>query len=200
MNVRILSSVVPVVIFLALTRTMEPWIAILGGFMATAIVTYANRQDRLIGLLTVYGFVIVGICAVIGIAVNNEKAYLASGPIADFLFVPLYLGSVIVGRPIIGGITRELFPVLTHHIPHDASLWAWLTVGWTAYNISQGIFRFWLLDRLSVGEYIIWSRLLNWPLSMAMIGITAYFVLREARRHGHSLASIWNTWRGEPAS
>lgn len=200
MNLRILSSTIPVAIFFALTRVSEPWVAILAGFVATAIVTYANRQDRLIGLLTVYGFVIVGVCAVIGIASNNEKTYLASGPIADFLFVPLYIGSVFVGRPIIGGITRELFPVLTHRIPHDAGLWAWLTVVWALFNMSQGVFRFWLLSRLSVGEYIVWSRLLNWPLSMTMIGITAYFVLREARRHGHSFGSMWSTWRGEPVS
>jgi hypothetical protein len=194
MNFRILASAIPVAIFFALTRIAPPWVAIIVGFVATAVVTYANRKDRLIGLLAVYGFVIVAVCAVAGIVGNNEKAYLASGPISDFLFFPLYLGSVILRRPLVGGVARELVPAATLRIPADAFVFMWLSVLWAFYNLSQGFFRFWLLSELSVGEYIILSRLLNWPMSMVMLAITAVFIYREARRHGFDLRE----WLREP--
>lgn len=194
MNFRILASVLPVTIFFGLTRVAAPWVAILAGFAATAIVTYANRRDRLIGLLAVYGFVIVAICAVVGIVGNNEKAYLISGPVSDFLFFPLYLGSVVLRRPLVGGVARELVPVATLRIPADAFVFMWLSVLWAFYNLSQGFFRLWLLSELSVGEYIILSRLLNWPFTLVMLTITSVAIYREARAHGFRLRD----WLEEP--
>jgi len=197
MNLRILSSGIPVVVFFGMTRVAEPWTAVLAGFVVTAIVTYVNRRDRLIGLLAVYGFVILAVCAIIGIVSNDEKTFLASGPIGDFLFVPLYLGSILVGRPIIGGIVRELFPVVALHVPEKAPMWAWLTLAWALSNLGQGFLRLWLLSNMSVGEYLVWSRLLAWPMSAAMIALTTYVVLAEARKHGSSFEAMWETWRGE---
>src|SRR5690606_22127869 len=115
------------------------------------------------------------------------KTFLASGPISDFLFVPLYLGSILVGRPIIGGIVRELVPVVRDHVPEKAPIWAWLTLAWAVCNLSQGFLRLWLLSNLSVGEYLVWSRVLAWPMSAAMILVTVVVVLAEARKHGSSL-------------
>ncbi|MGE5594916.1 MAG: DUF3159 domain-containing protein [Hyphomicrobiales bacterium] len=197
MNYRIITSSIPVALFYAFTKFGPSWLAIAVSFVATAIVTYANRQDRIIGVLAVYGFVIVAVCAVIGIAANDEKTYLAAGPISDFLFVPLYAGSVFIGRPLVGGIARELAPALTHRIPQEAPIFAWLSLMWAAHNLVQGFFRLWLLGELSVGQYIVLSRLLNWPVSGTLIAITAWFIYREARRYGTRLEGEW--WRWRPA-
>jgi hypothetical protein len=39
-----------------------------------------------------------------------------------------------------------------------------------------------LLTNLSVGEYIIWSRVIGWPAGGALLGLTGYFIQRAARR------------------
>ena len=184
MNLRILTSVIPVAVFFALTRVAPPWVAILCGFAATGVVTYKNRSDRLIGMLAVYGFAIVTVCAVVGIAGGNEKAYLASGPISDFLFAPLYLASLLWRKPLIGGVAKEMFPAYTHHIPDNAKVFIWLSVLWAIYNIGQGVLRSWLLSFMSVGEYIIWSRLLTWPFTAVVLAVTLYAVYRAAKHHG----------------
>ena len=183
MNLRIVTSILPVATFYLLTRVAEPWVAILGGFAVSSAVFYINRKDRLIGMLTVFGFVVVAASSTVGIIYDNEKAYLASGPISDFLFVPLFLGSIVVGRPLIGGIARELFPLIAGPIPAKAPVFVWLSVAWAAWNLVHGVIRVFMLQELSIGEYIIWSRIAFWPFGAVLTGSSAWLILRESRRH-----------------
>lgn len=192
MNPRILLSLLPVVVFFLLTRVAPPQLAILGGFGASALVFYVTRGERLIGLLTAFGFVIVAVAATIGIIWNSEKAYLASGPVSDFLLAPMYVGSVLIGKPLVGGIARQLFPAIAGLVPINAPVFAWLSVAWAGYDILHGLGRTYMLSELSVGEYIIWSRLLSWPPTGALLGITAFFIVRAARRHGDFRFSIFD--------
>lgn len=183
MNLRIVTSILPVATFYLLTRIAEPWVAILGGFAVSSAVFYINRKDRLIGMLTVFGFLVVAASSAVGIIYGNEKAYLASGPISDFLFVPLFLGSILVGRPLIGGIARELFPLIAGPIPAKAPVFVWLSVAWAIWNLVHGIIRIFMLQELSIGEYIIWSRVAFWPFGAVLTGSSAWLILRESRRH-----------------
>jgi hypothetical protein len=181
-NPRILLSLLPVLVFFGLTRIVPPQVAILGGFGASAAVFYVARGEKLIGLLTAFGFSIVTVSAVIGLIWNSEKAYLASGPVSDFLLGPVYIGSILIGKPLVGGISRELFPAIAGKIPINAPVFAWLSVLWAGYDILHGIARTYMLSELSVGQYIIWSRVLSWPPTGLVLGVTAFFILREAQR------------------
>ena len=185
MNLRILWSGLPVAVFYTLSRVADPWVAVLGGFIASAVVYWFNRRDTLMGMLTLFGFVVVTVSAAIGIIFNNEKAYLASGPAADFLFVPLYAVSIFLKKPLIGAIAREMFPKYAGQIPIAAPVFVALSVFWAAHDIVQGVARIYLLQQLSVGEYIIWSRVLNWPFTVVMLWTSMYFVLRAAKRYGN---------------
>ena len=183
MNFRILLSVIPVLLFLGMRQVAPAWSAIVISFAATAGITWLTRRDRLLGVLTVYGFAITAAGAVVGIAWNSEKAYLAAGPLSDLLFVPLYVGSVLVGRPLIGGIASELAPALVHEIPPDAPVYRWLSLAWAAYNLVQAVLRAYLLAGLSVNEYLIISRLLNLPLTGGMMLLTGGLIWRAVRQH-----------------
>src|SRR5262245_3488805 len=119
MNPRMLWSLAPAAIFWVLWRTTETWIAILAGFGASLIVLRLHRGPPLIGILTMFGIVIVGLSGLVGIIWDSPKAYLASGPVSDFLFVPVYLVSILMRRPLVGGISRELFPAIAGRIPID---------------------------------------------------------------------------------
>ncbi len=182
MNPRILMSLLPVAAFWLLWRTTDTWVAILGGFAASAIVLGLNRHQRLIGILTLYGFVIVGASATVGIIWDNPKAYLASGPVSDFLFVPLYLGSIAIGKPLIGGIARELFPAVAGRLPEDHRVFVYLSLAWAGYDILHGIVRVYLLQELSVGQYLVWSRLSAWPVTTVLLFVTGWAIYRESLR------------------
>ncbi len=182
MNPRLLLSGAPIVVFWVASRLLDPVPANILGFSAFVLVYVTNRRDGLIGLLTAFGFVIVAVSAVFGIIFESEKAYLASGPVSDFLFIPLHLGSIAVGKPLIGAITRELFPELGQRVPLNHPVFVAFTLVWAVYDVGLGIARTLLLQELSVGEYLVWSRVLGWPASTVLIAITGYFVFREAAR------------------
>lgn len=180
-NFRVLVTGIPVAVFYLLTRVAPPPVSVAGGFIAFTIVFFYTRRSRMFQLLTFTGFVVVAISAAIGIVASSEKAYLAAGPVANFVFVPLYLGSVFVGQPLVGGIAREIVPGMVGRLPVNAAVFVWLSVVWGVYEAAQGAVRFLLLAELSVGEYIVWSRVFGWPTSGLMLAITVFFILRAAK-------------------
>lgn len=184
MNLRILSSLLPVVVFFGLSRVAPAWMAIAGGFAVSALVFGLNRRARLIGALTAFGFGVVAVSAAVGIAWQSEKAYLASGPVSDFLFVPLYLASVQLRQPLVGGIAQQLVPAIAGHLRPDAALFGWLTLAWAVFDALHGTIRVLLLAHLSVGEYVVWSRVVGMPLTGGLLALSALLIYREARRRG----------------
>ena len=183
MNPRILLTLIPIAVFYGLFRLDAPtWAAIGGGFAASAVVLLTNRKDRLIGGLALFGFVVLGISAVIGVIWGSEKAYLASGPVSDFLFAPLYIVSILIGKPLVGGIARELFPAYVAALPPDHRIYAYLSLAWAAYDVLHGVARVYMLSSFSVGEYLIWSRLASWPVNAALLGVTIWLISREVKR------------------
>lgn len=190
MNPRILLTLIPIGIFYALFKMDAPtWVAIGGGFLASGAVLVTNRKDRLIGGLALFGFVVLGVTAVIGIIWGSEKAYLASGPVSDFLFAPLYLVSILIGKPLVGGIVRELFPAYVSALPIDHKVYVWLSLLWAAYDIAHGVARVYMLSSLSVGEYLIWSRLASWPVNAALLLLSAWLISREVKRAETAIAA-----------
>jgi hypothetical protein len=184
MNFRLFMSVIPVAVFLGLDRLGAPAVLAIGfGFAASTAVFFWNRKDRLIGALTLFGFVVVAISAMAGIIWSNEKAYLAAGPLTDFLFIPMYLGSIALRQPLVGGIARELVPGVAGKLPVNAPVFVGLSFAWAAYDLAHGVLRAYLLNELSVGEYVVWSRLISWPFSAALLGLTVWLIVRAAGRH-----------------
>ncbi len=189
MNLRIASSILPVAVFYILSRVADPWVSIAGGFLASSLVFYLNRRHRVIGLLAAFAFVVLTLSAVFGLVFDSEKAYLASGPVADFLFVPMFLGSMLFKRPLIGGVVREMFPQFSGGVPLQAPVFVKLSFLWALGEGLTGLVRAYLLYELSVGEYIIWSRLATWPLRAIVIGITIWAVYRASKLYGDPTAA-----------
>lgn len=181
-NPRVLLSIVPVLVFLVLSQVFPPWVSISGGFVASACVFFFTRKTRLIGLLTAFGFVVVTASAIVGIVVDSEKAYLASGPIFDFVSVPIYFGSLVIRKPLIGAIAREMFPAWAGGLPLDLPSFRWLTVAWGTYDIFHGALRVWMLQELTVNQYVVFSRIAFWPFTTALILTTVWSVRRDYRR------------------
>ena len=182
MNSRVLTGLLPVAVFFTLSRFAPAWLSVSGGFLAYCVVFYINRHNRFISGLTAFGFVIVATSAALGIFTESEKAYLASGPIADFLFIPIHLVSAYMRKPILGGLARELFPDYAGRLPADHRVFMGLSFAYAAHDLCQGIFRVVLLRELSVGQYIIYSRLLFWPITGTLLVVTILLIYRAARR------------------
>jgi hypothetical protein len=183
MNPRTTLSLLPAGIFWVLWRTTETWIAIVGGFAASLVVLKYNRGQPVIAVLTIFGIVVVGISGLVGIIWDSPKAYLASGPVADFLFVPVYIVSIAIRKPLVGAVARELFPTIAGRVPIEDRVFVIWSLAWAAFNLAQGVVRFWLLSELSVGEYLVWSRVVFWPVSTLMFMGAAGMIYRESLKY-----------------
>jgi hypothetical protein len=55
-----------------------------------------------------------------------------------------------------------------------------LSVGWALFDVAHGLAATFLLNRLSVAEYAVWSRLLLWPFTGVLLALTAVAIWRAA--------------------
>jgi intracellular septation protein A len=179
---RLVLSLVPAWLFLAVSRVAPPWASILVGFGATLFVYLATGHNRLVGTISTFGLAVVAISAAVGIAFESEKSYLAAGWIMDLLFVPMYAVSVVINKPFAGAVARELVPTIAGRIPLDAALYRGLSIFWALYYLAHGLVQAFLLRELSVAQFIIWSRIVLWPPTGLALAVSAALVWRAAKQ------------------
>jgi len=180
-NPRFALVFVPVVVFWLVRRVASPEIAIGAGLVASLIVFFTNRKRGATGILAVLGIVIVGGSAITGIVLSSEKAFLANDPIGDYIIMTIALGSIVFRRPLFSLFARELAPVVERYLEPRHSVFflaTWLLV---VVNAIQGTSRVFLLDNLSVDQYLLWSRAVSWSLNIALFAVTYVLIYRAVR-------------------
>ena len=180
-NNEIWLSVLPIATFLLIDRVADTRIAIGAGFVAALLVFLRTRKSGLIGYLAIGGIVIVGGAALVGIILDSDKAFFASDAIGDFVWMGALLVSVVVGRPLIGVITRVMFPGLREWLPETHRVFIALTIAWALENILTAVIRIIMLDSLSTDAYILWSRVATWPLNLGLFALSYYLIWRAVR-------------------
>jgi intracellular septation protein A len=178
---RVLLGLAPVAVFFLVSRFAGAPEAIAAGFAASAVVFAFARTGGAVGALTLFGFVIVGSSALAGIVWSDEKVYLASGAAADFLIVPLLLGSIALQRPLAGLLVHELLPYF-RSLDRRHQLFYQLTVAFVGFNLLTGLTRLYLLMNLNMESYLLWSRVVVWPMTAVFYAACLALLVREARR------------------
>lgn len=181
LDFRIMYGILPVVAFY-IGYQWNAYAAIGLGFAATVFAYYASDRKGLVGIFALFGLFVATVAAVVGIVLEDERAFLARDAAIDFLLASLGLGSLLLGRPVVGLVLRDMWPALRELLPlrHRACVLA--TLVFVVVNIFQGTVRTWMLfGGFSVGEYLVYSRLFGWPTAGIMIAIIAAIVRRAAR-------------------
>ena len=124
-----------------------------------------------------------------GIILDSDKAFFASDAIADFLWTGAFLGSVLIGRPLMGVFVREMFPGVKDWISERHQVFITLSLAWAVQNVVTAVIRLILLDSLSTDSYILWSRVATWPLNIGLFAISYYLVWRAIHREAERRVS-----------
>jgi|TARA_B110000263_G_C15286928_1_gene501300 hypothetical protein len=184
---KILLPAIPMAIFVILNWQTSEWIAILGSFIATAIAFYLNKQNGVIKMLTVMGFTIITISAVVGMLMNNAKAYVSESITTDLMHVIIFTTSIIVRKPLVGLIAREALPLVRNTLPVMHRIFVSLTVTFIAINLLTAITRIFLLGNASATTFV----LINTPSSFIISGLylatSGYFIVRAAKKENTSV-------------
>ncbi len=183
-NPRILLSILPAGSFYLFDRYFGTEVGIILSFVIFALVFQATRKAGVIGALAAVGFVVTAVSAGAGLLWESEKAYLASGPASDFTLVTIYAASVILGRPIIGMVAHEVFPKVTGGLQQGHGVFMTVTLLFAASELVQGIGRIWMIQEFSTGEYLLWSRVAGWPVTLAVVALSTALILYQTRREG----------------
>lgn len=100
---RILESLLPVAVYIACNSFASTQIAIASSFAASVVVFARNRGYGTIRFLGLLGFAVLTISANLGLIADSGKVYVAQNLVSDFIFAGVFAGSVLAGRPLIGG-------------------------------------------------------------------------------------------------
>ena len=171
----------PVLVFWIANNMGPTELALVLAFVTAVAVIVRNRQSGVIRALSILGFVVVAASAVAGLILASDKAFAAQNIVSDLALVVIGLGSVVLGRPIIGMITRELIPGLRQMLPEADRTFVILTLGFVALNLVQAIVRIYMLEAMSANTYIIVSRVFAVPLNLAFFVAAWMLVSRRVR-------------------
>lgn len=151
----VLLGIAPTVLYILIDRLIDtrPAIAVC---VASAIAVFLYQRRKLprtsvVFLLGVLGSVLMIITGVLGLIQDSDKTFWTFDPIEDFIVGGIFLASVLLGRPIVSSVVRELFPSLRDRVPADHSVWTLITVVWGVKILATGFFRLWFLDVLEGG-------------------------------------------------
>lgn len=178
-NPRILISIIPILAYMGVRQIANTQIAI-GSAVALALaILFTHRRRRgIIGFLAVMGVAVLSGGAVVGIVLNSDRAFLANDPVGNFITAGVDFGSILIGRPLAGPMTREFLPRTVPILDERHRVFVLITFLWALTSICIGGTRLIMLDRLSINEYIIWSRVLSWTVNSLLILIGIMFVAR----------------------
>ena len=184
---------------LAFYCTWKLW-GLLPGIAAATIVAVAafwwQRRQGNTGIMPAMSLGIAMIQAAVGLASGSASAYFAPGVIANGLYGCVFIGSVLLGRPLAGVFARETyaFPPRVRDSAHFRRSFSIVSLAWGGYMLLRTGLRLILLLRSSVDVFVAVSVLTGVPCTLVLMTWSFWYPLRALRRR----PELWSA--GEPPS
>jgi intracellular septation protein A len=170
-------AVGPVLVFYLGWKTL----GLVAGIVAATVVTTAafvweRRQGRT-GIGASIGLVIALVQAVTGLLSGSARWYFAPGVIVNALGGLVFLGSVIIGRPLAGVFAAESypFPPEVKASPTFRRVFGRISLVWAAYMLGRGTLRLVMLLYTSVEVFLVVSIATGFPLSAALMAWSFWY-------------------------
>lgn len=160
--------------------------AAIAAAVVVGVVVYVV-QRRLRPQITVVRWLMVfSVCFNVGFGVwglieADGKVYWARDFVDNFVLGGVFLISVLIGRPIVSAVIREVFPTIREQLPSDHRVWIRLTIVWGLYIALSGVLRWWVLDQVSAETYALIRLPLGWGLGAVLMIWTFSTVSRAMR-------------------
>jgi intracellular septation protein A len=179
---RVLEGGIPALAFLVVNSFWDARAAIAISFAASIVVFVRNRSSGVIRFLSILSFGIVAGSAVVGLVLGSDRAFVAQNLISDFVIAVVMVTSVLIHRPLVGAVSRQLVPAIQPVMELDHGAFRTLTLVSAGLNIFTGVIRIFMLDALSANAYVILSRVVFIPLNIAFYVLCYVMISRVAIR------------------
>jgi hypothetical protein len=183
-------AIVPVVVFYLGWKL----VGLVAGIVAATAVTAAaflwERRRGRTGLGASIGLSIALVQALTGLLSGSARWYFAPQVVANTLGGFVFLGSVLVGRPLAGVFASESYP-----FPADVKasstfrrVFGRISLAWSAYLLGRGALRLVMLVYTSVEVFLVVSIATGIPLSAALMAWSFWYGVRGFRHLSPSAA------------
>lgn len=176
----ILIGFVPVTVFLIANALGPAQVAIALSFAASCAVFVLTPGRGATRLLSITGFAIVTVSAVVGILADDDRIFVAQNIGIDLAFAALFAGSVFIGKPLIGLIAREAAPGIKPVLVLQDPVFVRLSLLNAGINIIEAALRVAMLGLLDANTYAVVSRASAVPVTILFIAYTYHEIFRRA--------------------
>jgi hypothetical protein len=174
----------PVLVFYLGWKTLSLTAGIVFATVLTVAAFFWERRHARSGLSASIGLTIALVQAVSGLASGSARWYFAPGLIASTAYGLVFLGSVVIGRPLAGVFASETYP-----FPPEVRasvtfrrVFSRVSLAWGGYLVGRGAFRLLMLATSSVDAFIVVNILTGLPLTAALMAWSIWYGVRGFRR------------------
>jgi intracellular septation protein A len=200
-----LGVVVPIIIFYVFSYyDMIFQGTILAGVWALGVIAYQYMRERRANAFAIV-VTIFSVIGLIGTIVFHSPTFYLESPIAmDLVLGCIFLGSLIIGKPLIQTFAeyemKDAFSQELRMHPKYTSAWQILTAGWGLLCISQALLRFALLQVASPEMYYSISSVygsISTPLFLLFSFWFPRWYWRDLKTNGIHAHGVRNNTQGE---
>ncbi len=143
------------------------------------------RGDAVTGVLVLAA---VGITVRTALAVGSGSTfvYFAQPVVGTALTGLVFLGSIVIGRPLIGRLAHDFWPITPEQaeLASVQGLMRGLTALWGGVNLLTAAVTFLLLRSLSLGTFVAAKQVTGWTITVTAVAITIAWAHRIASAEG----------------
>ena len=175
-----LEGVLPVLVFYGVWRTAGLAPAVVASSAAAGLIVLWQLRRGFDVALAGATFVFILIQAAVGLASHSTTVYLAQPVVLSALWGVAYLGSVAIGKPLIGAFARAWYPFPPEFRSSERYRreFGMQSVVWGLYCLGRAGLRLWALLSSGVGGFVVVSFLTGTPVIVALV----FWSLWHARR------------------
>lgn len=179
------ATVVPAVLFYVLVVTTSGTIAMIAA-LAWAFVAVLRRLafHQPIPSILVLGTLGIVVRTIVGLLSGSMFAYFLQPLATTVALGALFLGSALIGRPVIGRLAHDFCPIAPEvaNRPAVVQLFVGLTVLWAGVHLVTAATTFGMLVSLPVPTFILLKTVTSMGITVAAIVFTVSWSIRIARR------------------
>ncbi|MCU1376174.1 MAG: putative rane protein [Actinomycetia bacterium] len=185
------ASVVPAVIFYSCLVAAGLTAAYLAALAyAYGAVVLRRARGRAVPPLLLLAVIGLSIRTVVATISDSSFVYFLQPVLTTVAMGGVFLGSVLIGRPLIASLAHEFWPITAEDAacPGVSRLFRNLTLLWAGVNLATAAATMTLLLVLPVAPFVVAKQLSGWIITGSAIYITVSSSLRMARREGLAAA------------
>jgi intracellular septation protein A len=148
---------------------------------ASVLIYVHERRVGREGLMVRLALVFVAVRVIVGLLSHSATVYLATSVLANVIWGLVFLGSVVLRRPLAGVLACAWYPFppeyrKTHEFKHVFGI---ESIVWGLYLLVVGAVRLTVLLHDGVGSFVVVSLLTGTPATLALIAWSIWYTIRR---------------------